>query len=64
MNGLETISELTQNIKTGNPATWISLYYSFDRNAVNADGDGVFITNLINPNTPQDIADIVAKWMD
>ena len=66
MKGLEQISELTRNISARDRASWIGLYYSIDTDTVSADNKngGVFVTNLINYNTPQDIQDTIKFWIN
>jgi len=61
MKGLKKISDKTQNTKSNDRSTWVALYYSYTTDTVyDKPGDGRHkITDLINPNTPQDIQETV-----
>ena len=61
MKSLKKIAELSKSIKCKDRATWIQLYYSVEEDAVyTEDNPGrYFMTNLINPNTENDIVEAV-----
>lgn len=65
MRNTKRVSVLSQNIVSSNRATWIPLYYSIENNAVyTKDGAGRFkVTDLINPNTQEDIEKAVSRYM-
>ena len=61
MNNLKSIALQTQSIDPRHP---LPLYYSFSEKEVYTNpGDGRFhVTNLINPNTPEDIEEVITRW--
>ena len=64
MNNLESISNMSQSIVAINKETWLPIYYSPSENEVYTEaGEGRYmITNLINPNTPDDIREAIDFW--
>ena len=61
MKGLKAIAKATQKINFKDRSTWIPLYYSIrEDKAYTTDGDGrYFMTNLINPQTEEDIREAI-----
>lgn len=62
MKNLKMISDRTQTIT---PQTPIPLYYSIEKKeAYTNPGSGRFhVTNLINPNSPEDIQEVIERWL-
>lgn len=61
MKNLKSIALQTQSIDPRHP---LPLYYSFSENEVytNPGEDRLLVTNLINPNDPEDIIEVVNRW--
>lgn len=57
MKGLKAIAKKTQTATSTDRSTWVSLYYSIEKDtAYMSGGDGrFFMTHLINPCTEKDI---------
>lgn len=64
MKGLKTIVKKSQNIINQDRTTWIKLYYDFSTDTVSTKQtkDNFYITQLINPNTEDDIVEVVERW--
>lgn len=64
MKNVKRIVELTNRINQKDKSTWVTLYYSFDDDAVySKDKAGRYrICELINPHTEQDVIDTVEWW--
>ena len=64
MKGLSAISKATKSIKQGDRGTWVSLYYSIDKDTVySKDGaDRYYVTDLIRPQTGNEIKEAVEHW--
>lgn len=62
MKNIKAVAAKTQTI---NPLHPIPLYYSIEKKTVyTTPGEGrSFVTNLINPNEPGDIEEIVNRWL-
>lgn len=65
MKNLKRIAELTKQIDQKDRCTWVKLYYSIEKQAVyDRPGDGrLYVTDLINVNTPKDVQDAVEWWL-
>ena len=63
MKNLKAISKKTQDI---NPLHPMPLYYSIRAKEVYTNpGSGRFlVTHLINPNSPEDIEEVVNRWLN
>ena len=64
MKGLKTIAKKSQNIIQHDRSTWIKLYYDFSTDSVSmkATKDNCLVTQLINPNTEEDIKEAIERW--
>ena len=64
MKNIEKVSEMSKNIVTRDRSTWLPLFYSFGENAVYTipGNDRFHVTDLINPNTPEDIENAVERF--
>ena len=64
MRNLKRIAELTNRINQKDRSTWVTLYYSIEKDAVySTPTDGAYkVCDLINRNTPKDIEDTVEWW--
>jgi hypothetical protein len=64
MKGLKTIARKSQNINQRDRSTWIKLYYDFSTDTVSmkATKNNCMVTQLINPNTEEDIKEAVERW--
>lgn len=64
MKNLKQVSKASQNINSRDRLTWLTLFYSYEKDSVyTTSGQGRYkVTDLINPNTEKDIQDIVAAW--
>ena len=62
MKNLKEISQKTQAIDPKHP---MPLYYSIKNKEVytNPGAGRFFVTNLINPNQPEDIKEVVDRWL-
>ena len=64
MKGLKTIAKKSQNIVNRDRSTWIKLYYDFSTDTVTTKetSDNFFVTQLINPNSEEDIVEVIERW--
>ena len=62
MKNLKTIAAKTQKIT---PRTPLPLYYSITKKEAytNPGAGRFFVTNLINPNQPEDIKEVIDRWL-
>ena len=65
MKGLKALSDKTQNTRNTDRSTWIPLYYSISKDTVynKPVPNAYFVTDLINPNTPDDIKKAVQRFL-
>ena len=64
MKNIKAVVKKSQNIIQTDRSTWVRLYYSPTKDTVyTSEGEGRFhVTNLINPNTEEDIKEVVERW--
>ena len=64
MKGLKKVGNATKRTTSTNRASWVSLYYSISEDTVYTEaGNGrYFVTDLINPNTTNEIQEAVENW--
>lgn len=64
MKNTKTIADASKNIITRDRNTWITIYYSISEDAVYTEptNNAIKVSELINPNTEQDIIDLVEWW--
>lgn len=64
MKGLKKVSNATKRTASTNRASWVSLYYSISKDTVYTEaGNGrYFVTYIINPNTANEIQEVVESW--
>lgn len=64
MKNLKKVSKATQKATARDRWTWVPLYYSIKNDAVyTTEGDDrLKVTELINPNTEQEIRETVEAW--
>lgn len=62
MKNIESIALQTQSIDPRHP---LPLYYSIsEHEAYTNPGPGrLHVTNLINPNDPEDISEVIDRWL-
>lgn len=65
MKNTQTVANKTKNIKSTDRSTWIPLFYSFATDTVYTvpGNDRFHVTDLINPNTKEDIEQTVARFI-
>ena len=66
MKGLKQVSDKTQNINSRDRSTWLPLFYSFATDTVYTvpGNDRFHVTDLINPNTKEDIEQAVRRFIN
>ena len=60
MKGLEKVASESQEIKRGQR---MAIYYDLSNSTVNTDGFGDMVTELIRPNTEEEIEKAVNRWL-
>jgi len=64
MKGLKSIARKSQSIKQQDRSTWIKIYYDFSTDTVStkATANNCLVTQLINPNSEDDIKEAIERW--
>lgn len=63
---MKNIKNVVKQSQKANQAHWIPLYYDYSTKGVytTPGEDRSLVTHLINPNTEQDIIDVVNRWFN
>ena len=64
MRGLSEVSKKSQSIVQRDRETWVPVYYSIQKDSVSTtEGeDRYYVTDLIRPNSPEEIRETVERW--
>jgi len=62
---MKNINKVVEQSQKADQTHWIPLYYDFSTKGVyTKDGASrMFVTHLINPNTAEDIIEVVERWL-